>query len=406
MSAPKKKSKERIKVGSRVQLKNDLTSDGVVSTKNAGRGHWAVTWSEGKFEGTITDQSSKSLRCWQLDLATIIESESSDEEDDDDVVEAPDAAEAPAPAVDHAANKRKFIAHAKSLEGKIVKVKLFFGAHIVSHKNFQVRDKKLGTLEWTYVPNGSSTTDNFPTVPGPKGVVKSRRPQFKEIKDFSLTGKKGDLLQAWLRLRPGNIDDHVKLVSADMIRKDPKCLPLTKGEFIVWDGLFLAAFLFKQKGQDLFVPPPWNVVSSSSLALTSTTLRRFNQIKSSILAACGDPTVAGEDKWWGIRPLIAEFNSNRLLNVVKSEILIPDEAMSAFQPRTTSAGDLDHLSFVERKPKKLGTEFKCVADGTHGLMLFLEIQEGKDAMSKKRFRDTHGPATSQAMRLALGVNGK
>jgi hypothetical protein len=135
------------------------------------------------------------------------------------------------------------------------------------------------------------------------------------------------------------------------------------------------------------------------------TLRRFNQIKSSILAACGDPTVAGEDKWWGIRPLIAEFNSNRLLNVVKSEILIPDEAMSAFQPRTTSAGDLDHLSFVERKPKKLGTDFKCVADGTHGLMLFLEIQEGKDAMSKKRFRDTHGPATSQAMRLALGVNG-
>lgn len=140
--------------------------------------------------------------------------------------------------------------------------------------------------------------------------------------------------------------------------------------------------------------------------MTSTTLRRFNQIKSSILAACGDPTVAGEDKWWGIRPLITEFNSNRLLNVVKSEILIPDEAMSAFQPRTISAGDLDHLSFVERKPKKLGTEFECVADGTHGLMLFLEIQEGKDAMSKKRFRDTHGPATSQAMRLALGVNGK
>jgi hypothetical protein len=81
-----------------------------------------VTWSEGKFKGTITDQSSKSLRCWQLDLATIIESESSD---DDDVVEAPHAAEAPAHAVDHAANKRKFIAHAKSLEGKTVQVKLF-----------------------------------------------------------------------------------------------------------------------------------------------------------------------------------------------------------------------------------------------------------------------------------------
>ena len=98
----------------------------------------------------------------------MIESESSDEEDDDDVVEAPHAAEAPAPAVDHAANKRKFIIHAKSLEGKTVQVKLFIGAHIVSHKNFQVKDKKFGTLEWTYVPNGSCTMDNFPTVPGLK----------------------------------------------------------------------------------------------------------------------------------------------------------------------------------------------------------------------------------------------
>ena len=47
---------------------------------------------------------------------------------------------------------------------------------------------------------------------------------------------------------------------------------------------------------------------------------------------------------------------------------VPDEAMSPIQPRTTASADLPHLSFLERKPKKLGAEYKCVADGRHGLM--------------------------------------
>ena len=89
-----------------------------------------------------------------------------------------------------------------------------------------------------------------------------------------------------------------------------------------------------------------------------------------------------------------------------SEVQNPDEAMSPFQPRTTASADLPHLSFVERKPKKLGTEYKCVADGRHGLMRSLEIQEGKEAMAAKRHRQNYPAATAQALRLVeltLGV---
>jgi hypothetical protein len=123
MPPPKPKKKDRIKVGSRVQLKKDSVSDGNVVAKNPGKGQWRVTWVEGSLKGTTTDQSSKSLRPWQLDLSAMPDGDSSDEgdddDDDDDVV-----ADGPALEVDHVERKRKFDAHAKSLVGKKVVVSL------------------------------------------------------------------------------------------------------------------------------------------------------------------------------------------------------------------------------------------------------------------------------------------
>lgn len=104
----------------RVQLKKDSVADGVISAKNGGRGNWKVKWSEGSLKGTITDQSSKSLRAWQLSLADVTEEESSSDDEDDDDEESADAA------VDHAGNKRKFESHAKSLVGQKVEVSLRF----------------------------------------------------------------------------------------------------------------------------------------------------------------------------------------------------------------------------------------------------------------------------------------
>ena len=50
--------------------------------------------------------------------------------------------------------------------------------------------------------------------------------------------------------------------------------------------------------------------------------------------------------------------------------------------RTTKTGTLPNLSFVMRKPEPLGTEFKTIVDGLSGIMLWLEVQEGKDRMAK------------------------
>ena len=38
---------------------------------------------------------------------------------------------------------------------------------------------------------------------------------------------------------------------------------------------------------------------------------------------------------------------------------------------------MPHLSYVPRKPEPLGAEVKNLCDGISGVMLYLELQEGK-----------------------------
>jgi hypothetical protein len=91
------------------------------------------------------------------------------------------------------------------------------------------------------------------------------------------------------------------------------------------------------------------------------TRSRFAAIKPCLLAAFGSASQSLTDKRWAIRSLFNRFIANRLRAVVKSELQIPGEVLSALQLRKTPAADLGHLSYIERKPKRLGTEAKSVA---------------------------------------------
>lgn len=396
-----KKKTKRIVVGTRVQLKADKHSDGRIDSK-VGKAKWMVTWGEGPHKGKSTTQSSKSLQLWRVDLAAIDaaneDSEGSEEEE-----------EANVPEVDHAENKRKFEAFAGTLVGTSVEVSVLFPSSCFStvfHAPpvLQVEDRVLGTLKWTFNPRGSKKLDYFPGVVGPIGVVEPT--QIKVLKNFVFRGERGDSLRAWLHLYPGNIEEHVSKIGADMKSRDSKAVDLTLGEYVVFHGLFIAASVCVQRGHELWdLPLRERRFRKHPEFGQYMSRRRFDAIKSSLLAAFGDPSKSAEDAWWAVRPLIDSFNDNRRRTVEMSEVQVPDEAMSPFQPRTTKSADLPHLSFVERKPKKLGTEMKCTADGGHGTMRFLEIQEGAEAMARKRHRETYAPATAQALRLVEGAHG-
>jgi hypothetical protein len=89
-----------------------------------------------------------------------------------------------------------------------------------------------------------------------------------------------------------------------------------------------------------------------------------------------DKSKKTSDPWWRFRGGIDGFNDNGLRAIIRSCIIVLDETMAPYAPQTTALGGLPHLSFIKRKPKPLGTEFKNSCDGLHGVMLFLEVQEG------------------------------
>ena len=100
------------------------------------------------------------------------------------------------------------------------------------------------------------------------------------------------------------------------------------------------------------------------------------------------------DSLWRIRSFVAAFNENRRRNVNPSWIVVVDESMSAFRGE-----GMPHLSFIKRKPEPLGCELKTIADGLSGVMLGLELQEGKLPMSSKAGHREFGATTSCTKRL-------
>ena len=74
--------------------------------------------------------------------------------------------------------------------------------------------------------------------------------------------------------------------------------------------------------------------------------------------------------------------------------------MSAYAPQATKTGNLPHLSCILCKPEPLGTEFKVVADSVTGMLLYLEIQEGKQQMAKAKYADEKKASTACCLRLS------
>ena len=79
-----------------------------------------------------------------------------------------------------------------------------------------------------------------------------------------------------------------------------------------------------------------------------------------------------------------------------------DESMSAWSPRKDKYGGLPHISYIFRKPKPLGTEFKCIVDADTGVLLRLEVQEGKEQMEKQAHFGELGATAACVKRLSEG----
>ena len=77
-------------------------------------------------------------------------------------------------------------------------------------------------------------------------------------------------------------------------------------------------------------------------------------------------------------------------NISASFMKVGDESMSAIFFMTTAKGNLLHLSYIFRKPEKLGKEFNKVACSVTGALLLIEVQIWKEGMKHSNYKKELG----------------
>ena len=155
-------------------------------------------------------------------------------------------------------------------------------------------------------------------------------------------------------------------------------------ELGIWFGLLLGSLQFAERGDALW---DWKYETLSKPEFRRwMALTRFKDIRKYVTATMAKNDARDDDPWWPLRGGVERFNAKRRALLRTVPVCVLDESMSAWRPRTTKQGGLPHISYVPRKPEPLGTEFKTAADPATGVMLALEIQEGKPAMDAMRAR--------------------
>jgi len=114
-----------------------------------------------------------------------------------------------------------------------------------------------------------------------------------------------------------------------------------------------------------------------------------------------------DDPWSEVRWICDEFNCQRRIEFRMGWAVVPDESMIEWQGKS-GPGGIPHLSHVPRKPHPLGLELKTLCDASTGMMMVIEIQEGKIRMARQRFCREFSPTTACTLRLCatagLGEN--
>ena len=114
---------------------------------------------------------------------------------------------------------------------------------------------------------------------------------------------------------------------------------VSMGEFIIFHSLLIAASIFPQQGEKLWVEQhkkkqkPRGIMKPVDFG-EHMMAWRFRQIKTLIPKIMESEELrSGNDDWWQFKDRVAKFNANRREKVYASYALVFDESMSAYVPR-------------------------------------------------------------------------
>lgn len=134
-------------------------------------------------------------------------------------------------------------------------------------------------------------------------------------------------------------------------------------------------------------------------------LHRFEEILMSMAFAMPDQRENG-DRWYQVRPLL-EMTVSQWREVFSPGFkLTVDESMFAWYGKGNNDPDgMPAVIKIKRKPKGVGCEVKTICDSVSKIMIGMEINEGKDIMSGKKWQRDLGAGTATTLRLTEPWHG-
>jgi len=197
----------------------------------------------------------------------------------------------------------------------------------------------------------------------------------------------------------------VRFVKEVMIPEMNKKLQpeLKYGEFLKWLGLwFLMATTNVENRRDFWSTKPIDNFDSTHIRLGEYMSRfRFeNILKALTFTAVAPPAYL--DRFWEVRQLISEWNSNMDENFSASWISCVDESMSKWVNQFTCPGFI----VCPRKPWPFGNEYHTISCGMTNILYRVDLVEGKDEPRQvpKKYAE-YGKTIGTVLRLAQPLFG-
>ena len=175
------------------------------------------------------------------------------------------------------------------------------------------------------------------------------------------------------------------------------CRARTESESFHFWGLIQAISLGSEPNRQNYWIEEYDTDSKQVYPPHSFGIRCFEDILHCLSFGDTDPN----DRWSSELPFLIAINKRKQSIIIPSRINIIDELMSSWVSRKQdhTKDGIPHLTKIIRKPKGVGAEVKCLAHGVVGIMLRMEICEGKDAEAEKKW--SYLPAgTAQTLRLS------
>ena len=186
-----------------------------------------------------------------------------------------------------------------------------------------------------------------------------------------------------------DVADMVALINNAARDDDDKWVDITEHQFGKFLGLILGGAWMPESGEANWTKPPKTFCENITPYKSYMSHNDFKRIRKYAHASMVDTTARVDQvsDWYKLHGAQNKFNERRrkmFNDAAELSHIVLDESMCAWKPRASKTGGLPSLTYIVRKPKPFGTEFKTAIDPNSGVMLALELQEGSAAMKEVR----------------------